>query len=224
MTDWKSKLGKKQDMTGMSFGRLTVESVYEIKSYSNSRSVIWTCRCECGGVSNVSENNLRSKHTASCGCLSSEKAKLRFRDRTGDKVGRLTVVKRLENRNKRSLWLCECECGNSVEVFGDNLGGNNTFSCGCFMVHQVSGENSKSWKGGRWLGTDGYVHVNVGAGERPEREHRIVGGKALGRELRTNEVVHHIDGDKSNNNNDNLLICTSSYHSALHQKMRRARA
>lgn len=31
--------------------------------------------------------------------------------------------------------------------------------------------------------------------------------KKLGRPLKKGEVVHHIDGNKENNNEDNLLLC-----------------
>lgn len=41
----------------------------------------------------------------------------RFNDLTGQKFGRLTVIKRVEdaiteNGNKFTQWLCNCDCGN----------------------------------------------------------------------------------------------------------------
>jgi hypothetical protein len=32
---------------------------------------------------------------------------------------RLTVIKRVENRDKHTFWLCKCECGNELEIRGD---------------------------------------------------------------------------------------------------------
>jgi hypothetical protein len=43
--------------------------------------------------------------------------------------------------------------------------------------------------------------------------------KHLGRKLKKKEVVHHIDGDVTNNNIDNLLLLRStSEHNLLHER------
>ncbi len=55
---------------------------------------------------------------------------------------------------------------------------------------------------------------------RGQKEHRVIAEKVLGRKLKTKEVVHHIDGCKTNNNNSNLLICTDEYHRLIHKRMR----
>lgn len=56
----------------------------------------------------------------------------RFKDRTGDKHGRLTVISHSgkDHRNKH-LWLCLCECGNEKVVVSDNLSSGKSNSCGC---------------------------------------------------------------------------------------------
>ena len=35
------------------------------------------------------------------------------------------------------------------------------------------------------------------------------------------EVVHHINGNPSDNRNENLLVCSASYHHWLHEEMKR---
>lgn len=56
----------------------------------------------------------------------------KFIDLTGQKFGRLTVIKRVENRNKQTAWLCKCDCGNEAIVIGGMLKNGNTKSCGCY--------------------------------------------------------------------------------------------
>ena len=59
----------------------------------------------------------------------------RFKDRTGDKHGRLTVISHSgkDHRNKH-LWLCLCECGNEKVAVGDNLSSGKSNSCGCLKT------------------------------------------------------------------------------------------
>lgn len=54
---------------------------------------------------------------------------------------------------------------------------------------------------------------------RDPDNHRRKVEAVLGRKLKSNECVHHIDGDKTNNENSNLLVCTLQYHQWLHAKM-----
>lgn len=57
-------------------------------------------------------------------------------DLNGKRFGRLTIIKRVENRilpsgQKRSQWLCKCDCGNYATVLGYMLTSGKTQSCGC---------------------------------------------------------------------------------------------
>ena len=60
--------GFEKDMTGITFGKLTVISKSDFKnSYSNH--TYWNCQCECGNTCVVMGHNLRNGTTKSCGCL-----------------------------------------------------------------------------------------------------------------------------------------------------------
>lgn len=77
--------------------------------------------------------------------------------------------------------------------------------------------------GGKKLNkASGYIYVYIGRqGHRSNyaSEHTILAENILGRRLKKGEVVHHLNGDKTDNRNCNLLICTQKYHNWLHWHM-----
>ena len=59
----------------------------------------------------------------------------KFIDLTGQKYGKLTVLKKSEQRTSggRIQWECKCECGNKILATGDHLRSGHTKSCGCLQ-------------------------------------------------------------------------------------------
>lgn len=55
----------------------------------------------------------------------------KIKDISGQKFGRLTAIEFVGSKNKKAMWLCQCECGNTIEVIGAHLRNGNTKSCGC---------------------------------------------------------------------------------------------
>jgi IS30 family transposase len=82
----------------------------------------------------------------------------------------------------------------------------------------ISDAVSLASRGDRHI-SNGYVTVTSGKYER-RKQHTMVAENALGRRLKRGECVHHINCDKTDNRPQNLLICTISYHQALHRRMR----
>lgn len=63
-------------------------------------------------------------------------------DLIGMKFGRLTVIKRVENRGSQTYWLCRCECGIEKEIQGGKLKNGTIMSCGC-LAREMSSKRRK---------------------------------------------------------------------------------
>lgn len=55
----------------------------------------------------------------------------------GQTFGRLTVIEQLPSENRRTFWLCQCECGNIIKVKGKYLSNGDTKSCGCLNLQRI---------------------------------------------------------------------------------------
>jgi len=66
-----------------------------------------------------------------------------FKNLVGERYGRLTVAKFGGRRNRRSYWVCVCDCGAEVEIRADSIRSGSTTSCGCAQKQAVSEANSK---------------------------------------------------------------------------------
>lgn len=64
--------------------------------------------------------------------------------------------------------------------------------------------------------TSGYVLVRPPSGGKKVYAHRLVAETALGRPLRTDEQVHHINGDKTDNRPENLEVLSVKEHRERH--------
>jgi len=141
---------------------------------------------------------------------------------------------------KRKKQVAELKCDNCDNIFDRDIHEiatnrrNNNFKHFCnkcdskSLGGKIAGEKrNKKYKGevGKIIKPkNGYFEVYVRKTHpyRPEqdwvRQHIIVIENDIGRKLLENEVVHHIDGDKLNNNINNLDICTISEHNNCHAK------
>lgn len=125
-----------KDITGMKFGRLTVEKI----SYkSESGRVYWDCVCDCGNKAIVSSYNLTSGKTQSCDCYRRERVRESLlNDLTDQRFGRLIATNLSHTNNQRTYWNCLCDCGNYSVVDYGNLVSGTTQSCGCLLKESRS--------------------------------------------------------------------------------------
>ena len=65
-----------------------------------------------------------------------------FIDLTGQKFGRLTVIKKIPSSTKETRWKCICDCGTIHETNTHELRRGSTKSCGCLNRDQAK-ENIK---------------------------------------------------------------------------------
>lgn len=149
-------MGKALDLLGQKFGKLTAIEKMDIR---NKRGlIVWKCQCECGNITEVVGSSLKNGSTKSCGCSNaikrynleqSEQAKILM----GTVFGKLTVIedlgfkKHVEGHNRR-FYLCQCECGNTCEVSGNQLKTGHRVSCGCvfskgeYLISNLLKENN----------------------------------------------------------------------------------
>ena len=90
----------------------------------------------------------------------------------------------------------------------------------------TTGKRSGNWKGEKCITSHGYVsvynpdHPHAGKKKRVY-EHILVMENHIGRYLEKGEVVHHINGNKSDNRIENLMLLTNSEHVKLHAKLKK---
>lgn len=124
------------DRAGKRYGKLVVlnqvtsGAEYErIRQYSTS--AIWQCQCDCGNLKVINAERLQ-KGAKSCGCSNGPINEL------GNRYGRLTVKARCKPFKGNAVWLCECDCGEEVQVRGTALRYGCTLSCGCWREDAAS--------------------------------------------------------------------------------------
>ena len=90
---------------------------------------------------------------------------------------------------------------------------------------KYAGPKHPCWKGGRKI-SYGYIYVKCpdhpGANSLGYiREHRLVMEKGIGRILKPTEHVHHINGNKTDNRLENLMLFSSNREHGLYRESRR---
>lgn len=118
------------------FGKLTIIEPYVRCDGKHCFSLV---QCDCGSEPKEMRNDyIRHKDNPTCGCGSKQAlqnhADSLKKNEKGAIFGKLTVIEPYyKSINGETYHLCQCECGNIVEVRVHNLRQNNTTSCGCLL-------------------------------------------------------------------------------------------
>ena len=179
---------KPENLIGREFGRLKVQEYCGSNKHGQAQ---WKCNCVCGNTPVVVAHSLKTGHTRSCGCL--------VREIT---VGSNSIV-------------C-LVCGKEKDVIKSEVkrGGGKYCSRKCRSIGDRKNKEHPTT-------TDGYAlayapnHPNARYGGYILK-HRLMIEESIGRILKDNEVVHHINRDKLDNRVENLQILSPEEHSKLH--------
>src|SRR5574341_1719101 len=69
---------------------------------------------------------------------------MKFVDRSGHRIGRLSVLSRAPNHGYKVYWLCRCVCGKEVERAASNLSRHQEKqSCGCLQKETLAAQLRK---------------------------------------------------------------------------------
>ena len=146
--------------------------------------------------------------------------------------------KHIDKRFRRTWYRFRCdECGDDFEKDASHIATKRRLSnaykhfCNkCFTYSLAASLGKVAYRkildekiGEKQIDSCGYMTVYV-ADTHPHsegycgrvREHILIMENHLNRKLNKGEVVHHIDGDKTNNQIDNLDLCTVQEHNACH--------
>lgn len=212
---------------GISFGKFCCEKC-KWTWMNNNRTlkpnVFYEC-IVCGGKVEKYISPSRFKEYTFQFCSRSCKGKYMSGDKHPLWVGGKENHKKPDPPKPNYIGMCDF-CGIKFETYRNKSQEKPKFcSVQCTGFAQ-RGENNPAYNGGRYKCNGYYVVFSPNHPYATKKklvlEHRLVMEKKIGRYLKKNESVHHIDGNKLNNSSENLMLFkNNSEHMKYHAKLRK---
>ena len=119
------------------------------------------------------------------------------------------------HRKKHFCQICKAEVTKRLRKDRPGQFGNPPKYCDSCRSLQNRGKNNNRWKGGETY-SEGYRYVldpqkqHLRGLSRYSLEHRLVVEQSLGRQLEKDEIVHHLNGIRTDNRIENLEVIKKS--------------
>lgn len=184
------------EIVGKKYGHLTViKRVDDYISPNGSHAPVYQCLCDCGNIVNVRKSVIISGSKKSCGCVENEKCQSY---KISNAIPKETLIeyyinKQYSLRQLQDLLHIQREViKNQLVEYGIPIRDGHS------DVYYKSRRKYEKWQSG-------------------SRDYNKIMEQHIGRPLLENEVVHHIDFNRSNNDIDNLYLFNSNtIHIAYH--------
>jgi hypothetical protein len=202
---------KRKSILGKRMGKLTVmEEAPEGVTYRSNPII--KCKCDCGNDHPVKLINIQRGEIGSCGCIRREQMKRfsgknsnKFIDKTGTTKGDWTVLGIVEGKptGKGVYWKYQCKCGVTLETRQSPT----STKCKKCSLEEKEIENKKI----KQIDRAGYIRVKSSGHPRANThgyvlEHILIVEKRIGRFVGKTETIHHINGIRSDNRDENLEL------------------
>ena len=89
------------------------------------------------------------------------------------------------------------------------------WKCRSQWMKRYVGKTAGHWKGGKHIGSQGYIVLRIN--KKYIYEHRYKMSLKLGRKLHRKEIVHHKNGNRTDNRLSNLILISHLQHNHIHQ-------
>ena len=133
-------------------------------------------------------------------------------DLTGNKYGKLTVLKKDEERKTKSgsYWICQCECGNVKSVKSSSLRRGEIQSCGCLRK-----EAAQKARENRIIDLTGQKFGYLTVLERDDEEQKKHSGALYWKCICDCGTIKSIRGSNLTRKDENRIISCGCFHRSL---------